>query len=111
MGAGHEVAALIALGEEALDAAEVLDGGGGAGDDFAVPVILGSADAELDLVALRASGWGVAVGLVEEDDAAAHTAEAAWGVGANEAERSTRKLLLQDRVGAVLSFGVAYEAG
>ena len=50
--AGHEVTALVALHEHAFDAAEVLDGGGGAGDDRAVPVVLGAADAELDLVAL-----------------------------------------------------------
>ena len=77
VGAWHEVAALVPLEEHALDAAEVLDGGGGAGDDFAVPVVLGAADAELDLVAFRTSGLGVAVGFVEEDDAAADAAEAA----------------------------------
>ena len=107
VGARHEVAALVPLEEHALDAAEVLDGGGGAGDDFAVPVILGAADAELDLVAFRTSGLGVAVGFVEEDDAAADTAEAAGGVGANQAERSTGELLLQDGVGAVLGLGFA----
>ena len=111
MGAGHEVAALVALQEHALDAAEVLDGGGGAGDDFAVPVVLGAADAELDLVTFCAGRLGVAVGFVEEDDAAADATEAAGRVGADQAERSTGELLLEDGVGAVLGFGFADEAG
>ena len=107
VGAGHEVAALVPLEEHALDAAEVLDGGGGAGDDLAVPVVLGAADTELDLVALCAGRLGVAVGLVEEHDAAADAAEAAGGVGAHHAERAAGELLLQDGVGAVLSLGLA----
>lgn len=109
VGAGHEVATLVSLGEEALDAAEVFDGWRRAGDDLAVPVILGSADAELDLVALGAGRGWVAVGLVEEHDAAADTTEATRRVGADETERAARKLLLQNRISTVLGFRITHQ--
>ena len=85
VGARDEVASLIALCVEPLDATEVLDGGRGAGNDLAVPVILGSADAELDLVALSACRGWVAVCFVEEDHAPTYTTEATRRISTNKA--------------------------
>jgi hypothetical protein len=70
--------------EQPFDAARAGDRRRAAVDDLAVPVVLGAADPELDLIAFLADGRRIAVDLVEQHDAARHAAEPAGRVRADQ---------------------------
>src|SRR6202034_1119739 len=98
----HEEAPLIALQIEPFDFRKILNRRRGSGDDLSIPIVLGASDPQLDRVALRADARRIPVDLIEQNDSTRDATESAAAVRADEIERSADKLLLQNRVAAVL---------
>ena len=106
--ARHEISALITLQEHALHPAEILHRGCGARNDLPVPVILSPPDAQLDLITLGAGRRRVTVDLIKQDHPATDPPEPSRRVRADQAQAPPRKLLLQNRVGAIFRLRLAH---
>ena len=98
MRARHEKMPLIGNLKSSLYAGETFHGRSRDHDDAPVPEVLRSGDGKVHRIALAPGTGGVAVHLVEEEDADRARGEAAGGVGPYKRHMPAGESFVQDRV-------------